>query len=537
MSRILSRVNKKYFGTVKDQRSRLQKTKGLTVPVSSAAQKRFGEAVFLLRENEYYVFEDTNFGAHNFRYSAIATHRFGAIQKKASGIQGFSYAIPTRKWDKRISKFVYLPFDALAIQFGIFRDFAQRNPQMNFVLTPMLQKLGKTMPGATFDIKDGRYRTGSSYEMDLQKLTQFLDSFFAGLKNVKYSWIQDGSLRSRQPNPMRFNKFHPYVYEQGVQPIASENDFAQYVNIKRDDVVLAVFPAAHPYKAATYQLLNFIIRQKPKKILLHGMKVQSEQKQLAIENKVAIVHHNKTKGQKWQNFVDMTFDIGRHSATVAIGSLVDPDIVGAGHALMRAAVSYGKPASVAIYQTGFPDGYGNGVYMAQINPNWFLPILRRYKKPEEDNADKLPPNVTQAMMDDYQKAVQKRRKQESVTGRAWQKRLDSQAENGIWLAPYVGEPDLELLKRLKDKRKKEAKQASAIPERLSVDKAYSQYLTSAAKQKIRKTIRSLDYLGIYKGKEAEQVQSSDVKQIRILDEEDVSGIKKLINPRKRRKGK
>ena len=175
--------------------------------------------------------------------------------------------------------------------------------------------------------------------------------------------------------------------------------------------------------------------------------------------------------------------------------------------------------------------------MAQINPNWFLPILRRYKKPEEDNADKLPPNVTQAMMDDYQKAVQKRRKQESVTGRAWQKRLDSQAENGIWLAPYVGEPDLELLKRLKDKRKKEAKQASAIPERLSVDKAYSQYLTSAAKQKIRKTIRSLNYLGIYKGKEAEQGQSSDVKQIRILDEEDDSGIKKLINPRKRRKGK
>jgi len=67
---------------------------------------------------------------------------------------------------------------------------------------------------------------------------------------------------------------------------------------------------------------------------------------------------------------------------------------------------------------------------------------------------------------------------------------------------------------------------------MKVPKALAAYLTPAAKRQIKKTIRSRNYLGIYKGKEAEKAQSGDVKEIKILDDE--SGIKKLINPRKRR---
>jgi hypothetical protein len=67
---------------------------------------------------------------------------------------------------------------------------------------------------------------------------------------------------------------------------------------------------------------------------------------------------------------------------------------------------------------------------------------------------------------------------------------------------------------------------------MKAPKALVAYITPEAKKKIKKTIRSLNYLGIYKGKEAERVQSSDVKEIKILDDE--SGVKKLINPRKRR---
>lgn len=60
------------------------------------------------------------------------------------------------------------------------------------------------------------------------------------------------------------------------------------------------------------------------------------------------------------------------------------------------------------------------------------------------------------------------------------------------------------------------------------------YLTSASKRKIKKTINSLAALGIYEGAKAKKSQSPDVQNIRILEPKAASGIKKLINPNKRR---
>lgn len=541
-----NRINLLYFGTLKDQKARMEKTKGLSFPIFPSIESRDHNKVFLLKENEYYVFEDTVFGAHNFGFSERATYRFGAIPRKASGIQGFSYAIPTRQWNKALKSFSYLPFDALTIQFGIFRDFVQRNPQMTFIMTPMLQsmKLGpRTLPGATFSMMGGRPRTGEDYEMNMDLLTQYLNALFMGLKNVKYSWYHDESdPRGRAQSPMRYNKFFPYVSPINTQPIVSENDFAQYVNIKKDDSVLVVLPVSHPYRSSLQQLLVSVLRQKPKEVTVIGIKPTDAHFNAAKRLGIELFHTGKKKGEEWEDFIKRVYA----NTTIVIGSLIDPDLSREGHALIRNSQSYEIPVSLVVYQTGFPDGgYGNGIYMAQYNWGYWLRPLRTYKRQEEeeeDNRDELPPEVTQQMLNEYQAGSERRRKQEAVIGKAWQKRLDAQAETGVWLAPYVGEPDFELLRRLKESRSEAERRASEVPRRMTVDTAYSQYLTSAAKGKIKKVIKSLGHYGLYDAKKAILSQSSDMKKIEVdLDDEDktiidlddpMSGIQGLINPRR-----
>jgi hypothetical protein len=89
----------------------------------------------------------------------------------------------------------------------------------------------------------------------------------------------------------------------------------------------------------------------------------------------------------------------------------------------------------------------------------------------------------------------------------------------------------------KKPRLKQTGAARTVSKPVKVSKDLSTYLTKAAKTKIRKTINSLAYLGIYDKAKAQKGQSSDVSSIRIIKPDDDSGIKKLINPRKRRKGK
>jgi hypothetical protein len=82
--------------------------------------------------SEIFVFGSNLAGRHG-KGAALAARRFhGAIYGQGEGLQGNSYAIPTK--DARIQT---LPLDAIFTYVATFRDFARQHPELTFRLTPI----------------------------------------------------------------------------------------------------------------------------------------------------------------------------------------------------------------------------------------------------------------------------------------------------------------------------------------------------------------------------------------------------------------
>lgn len=79
-----------------------------------------------------FVFGSNLAGRHGKGAALYAAKNFGAIYGKGEGIQGQSYAIPTKD-----SNLVTLHHDEVQAAIGRFCNYARENPNMKFALTPI----------------------------------------------------------------------------------------------------------------------------------------------------------------------------------------------------------------------------------------------------------------------------------------------------------------------------------------------------------------------------------------------------------------
>jgi hypothetical protein len=97
-----------------------------------------------LEPNQIFVFGSNAKGIHGKGAALIAKQKFGAIYGQASGLQGKSYAIITKK-DWRVNKSSTL--DEIKHEICHFIIFAKRNPQLEFLVT----KIGTSLAGYTIE--------------------------------------------------------------------------------------------------------------------------------------------------------------------------------------------------------------------------------------------------------------------------------------------------------------------------------------------------------------------------------------------------
>ena len=88
------------------------------------------ENITTLEKNEIFVFGSNMLGEHAGGAAKIAVEKFGAINRRAEGIQGQSYAIPTL--DKELKK---LPLEDVAYYIQSFLQYAYFNPNKKFYVT------------------------------------------------------------------------------------------------------------------------------------------------------------------------------------------------------------------------------------------------------------------------------------------------------------------------------------------------------------------------------------------------------------------
>lgn len=89
-----------------------------------------------LNENEIFVFGSNLSGRHGAGAAKYAVQRFGAIRGQGEGLQGQSYAIPTRAFEPEGSNnIVTLSLDEIQDHVEIFLGFAEDNPRYTFLLT------------------------------------------------------------------------------------------------------------------------------------------------------------------------------------------------------------------------------------------------------------------------------------------------------------------------------------------------------------------------------------------------------------------
>lgn len=93
---------------------------------------RAEEFKVVIEEPPCFVFGSNRAGKHGKGAALWARQHRGAIYGVGEGMQGNSYAIPTK--DERLRT---LPLEQIAAHVECFLDFARRNPQMRFQLTPI----------------------------------------------------------------------------------------------------------------------------------------------------------------------------------------------------------------------------------------------------------------------------------------------------------------------------------------------------------------------------------------------------------------
>ena len=89
-----------------------------------------------------FVFGSNLAGRHGAGAAKFAVQHHGAIYGKGWGLQGKSFAIPTK--DANIKT---LPLLSIKTYVDMFKDYAQENPELTFQLTP----IGCGLAGYTYE--------------------------------------------------------------------------------------------------------------------------------------------------------------------------------------------------------------------------------------------------------------------------------------------------------------------------------------------------------------------------------------------------
>ena len=85
-----------------------------------------------LGENEVFVFGSNRRGSHGLGAALTALKKFGAKYGDGEGLQGKSYALPTKGW-----KIETLPLSEIAKHVSRFIDFASHRSDLTFLVTPI----------------------------------------------------------------------------------------------------------------------------------------------------------------------------------------------------------------------------------------------------------------------------------------------------------------------------------------------------------------------------------------------------------------
>lgn len=88
------------------------------------------DKVFVQGVGRIFVFGSNTVGRHGAGAAKDAWKYYGAIMGQGTGLQGHSYAIPTK--DKTLHT---LPLGEVKKYVDAFIGFAERNPQLNFFVT------------------------------------------------------------------------------------------------------------------------------------------------------------------------------------------------------------------------------------------------------------------------------------------------------------------------------------------------------------------------------------------------------------------
>jgi hypothetical protein len=104
--------------------------------------KHTPENIHELKENEIFVFGSNEGGIHGRGAAETAMYKFGAVFGKGYGIQGQSFAIPTKnRWLKT------LPISEISKYVDGFFTFAIQHPELKFYVT----KIGCGLAGYSVD--------------------------------------------------------------------------------------------------------------------------------------------------------------------------------------------------------------------------------------------------------------------------------------------------------------------------------------------------------------------------------------------------
>jgi hypothetical protein len=100
------------------------------------------QKILSLKDNEVFVFGSNMSGVHGAGAAKLALERFGAIWGVPRGIQGQSYAIPTKDFDVVTS----LPLGEIYRHIQEFGLVSQQNPHIEFLVTEIGCGLARYTP-------------------------------------------------------------------------------------------------------------------------------------------------------------------------------------------------------------------------------------------------------------------------------------------------------------------------------------------------------------------------------------------------------
>ncbi len=95
-----------------------------------------------LKESQIFVFGSNLAGIHGAGAARQAYDSFGAVWGQGEGLQGQSYAIPTKDAEIRTLKLFLIQYYV-----GRFLEFAAANPNLEFLVTP----IGTGLAGYTLE--------------------------------------------------------------------------------------------------------------------------------------------------------------------------------------------------------------------------------------------------------------------------------------------------------------------------------------------------------------------------------------------------